>query len=109
VHLASLAPEWTGTMVPSKLQGIFAAGRPVIFIGDVQSSIGTWVEKSGGGWLVPPGDLPQLLAALAESAIATNRIKRGTLAAAFAREHFTRARNVDRIACLLDRSSTRHR
>ena len=33
VHLVSLRPDWDGTMVPSKLQGVFAIGRPVIFIG----------------------------------------------------------------------------
>ncbi len=34
VHLASLLPSLEGLIVPSKLYGILAAGRPIIFIGD---------------------------------------------------------------------------
>src|SRR5690606_1426934 len=57
IHLVSLEPKWTGTMVRSKLQGIFAVGRPVIFVGDRESSIGQWITESGGGIVVPPGDI----------------------------------------------------
>ena len=48
VHLVSLEPSWTGTMIPSKLQGIFAEGRPAIFVGAAESSIARWVIESGG-------------------------------------------------------------
>jgi len=36
---------WNGTMVPSKLQGIFAAARPVLLVGSHASSIGRWIEE----------------------------------------------------------------
>jgi len=101
VHLASLAPEWTGTMVPSKLQGIFAAGRPVVFIGSAASSIGRWISESGGGWVVDPGDVPALLCALHEAADPAQRALRGQGAKAFAALHFDRKRNARQIASLL--------
>ncbi len=101
VQLASLAPEWTGTMVPSKLQGIFSAGRPVIFMGAADSSIGRWVAESGGGWIVEPGDIAGLLAALREAADATECRCRGARAAEFAAAHFDPTRNVSRISELL--------
>lgn len=101
VHLASLAPEWTGTMVPSKLQGIFEVGRPVIFIGSAESSIGRWVRESGGGWVVGPGDVDALKSAIAEAGDPAVRAERGARAAEFAAAHFDRSHNVARIAGLL--------
>jgi len=101
VHLASLDPAWTGTMVPSKLQGIFAAARPVIFIGCAASSIGRWVSESGGGWVVAGGDVAGLLAALAEAREPTVRATRGRAAREFAMRHFDPHRNVARVAQIL--------
>ncbi len=98
VHLASLDPGWTGTMVPSKLQGIFAAGRPVIFIGDADSSIGQWITASGGGWTVDADDQPALIAAIHAARDPAERHRRGQAAAAFAATHFDRATNVAAVA-----------
>ncbi|CAN5477075.1 glycosyltransferase family 4 protein [soil metagenome] len=100
VHLVSLAPEWTGTMIPSKLQGIFAVGRPVVFIGNGDSSIGRWVAESGGGWLVRPGDVPALQAALEEASDPMGRRRRGEAAASYARSHFDQDTNTRRLATL---------
>ena len=101
VHLASLNEEWTGTMVPSKLQGIFAVGRPVIFIGAAESSIGQWVQESGGGWLVRPGDVAGLRAALGEAGDPALRVAKGTAARAFAEKRFDKATNVARVVEVL--------
>jgi glycosyltransferase involved in cell wall biosynthesis len=101
VHLASLDAAWTGTMVPSKVQGIFAAGRPMIFIGCADSSIGRWVHESGGGWVVAPGDVGGLLAALAAAGDPAVRSAMGQAARSFANEHFDKATNIARIAAVL--------
>ena len=115
VHLASLKPEWTGTMVPSKLQGIFAAGRPVVFLGDKRSSIGRWVAESGAGWVVAPGDVAGLRACLAEARDPGERARRGGAARAYALEQFNRRINTDKLAGLFgvasgqaDRGHERH-
>jgi hypothetical protein len=97
VHLASLDAVWTGTMVPSKVQGIFGAGRPVIFIGSSESSIGRWVVESGGGWVLQPGDISSLLAALSEARNPAVRLTRGRAALSFAEAHFNMAANVARL------------
>jgi glycosyltransferase involved in cell wall biosynthesis len=101
VHLVSLDAAWTGTMVPSKLQGIFGAGRPVIFIGSAESSIGRWVSASGGGWVLEPGDVSGLIAALEQARDPQVRATRGRAALAFATEHFDRRANVARVAEVL--------
>lgn len=103
VHLVSLAPAWTGTMLPSKLQGIFAVERPVIFIGDPKSSLARWVRESGGGWVVPPGAVDQLAAALEEARDPVMRQRRGQAAGGFAAAHFCGRRNSERVAACLAR------
>ena len=101
VHLASMEPSWDGTMVPSKLQGSFSVGRPVLFVGSRTCSIGKWILESGGGWGVAPGDLVALQTAMLEGCDAEERTRRGSLAAQFAREHFDVEINAARVAELL--------
>ena len=98
VHLASLDEKWTGTMVPSKLQGIFGAARPLIFIGDARSSIGRWVAESGGGWVVAPGDVKALERAIEEARDPGVRESRGRAAKAFAGANFDKPNNARRVA-----------
>ena len=104
VHLASLDPVWDGTMVPSKLQGIFAIGRPVIFVGSRTCAMGTWILESGGGWVVPPDDPAAMQAALQEARVAEIRNQKGKSAFNFAERCFGTAENAKRIADLLTRS-----
>lgn len=104
VHLVSLRPAWNGAMVPSKLQGIFAVGRPVIFIGSADSSIGQWVTESGGGWLVEPGDDEALQAAILEAGDADERTRRGQLAGDYGMGYFDGTRNARQVAGLLSHS-----
>ena len=97
VHLASLDPAWDGMMVPSKLQGIFAAGRPVLFTGSRTCSIGQWILESGGGWVCAPGDVDGHLQAMREALDPVERARRGAAAQSFAAEWFDCGKNVRRI------------
>lgn len=56
VHLVSQRPEVEGYVFPSKLYGILAAGRPLVFIGDVQGEIGALVAREGIGVALQQGD-----------------------------------------------------
>ena len=40
VHLISMRPEMTGIVVPGKLYGVMAAGRPALFVGPEHCEIG---------------------------------------------------------------------
>jgi glycosyltransferase involved in cell wall biosynthesis len=102
VHLASLEPAWDGMMVPSKLQGIFAAGRPVLFTGSRTCSIGRWILESGAGWVCEPSDVEAHLAAMTEALDPDQRTRRGQAAEAFAAEHFSQEKNVNRIVAMLE-------
>lgn len=93
VHLASLDPAWDGCMVPSKLQGSFAAGRPVLLVGSKRSSLAQWILESGGGWVVEAGDVRGLHEAVEIAMDPTERSDRGRRALAFARKTFDRETN----------------
>jgi glycosyltransferase involved in cell wall biosynthesis len=93
VHLVSLESSWDGAMVPSKLQGIFAAGRPVIFIGSTSSSSGQWIIESGAGWVVAPDDVGALGVAIKEALDPWERERRGRLASDYATRHFDASAN----------------
>ncbi len=56
VHLVSLLPQMEGLIVPSKLYGIAAAGRPVIFVGDPDGEIPRLLLPAEAGVTVEPGD-----------------------------------------------------
>jgi glycosyltransferase involved in cell wall biosynthesis len=61
VHVVGLASGLAGYVVPSRLYGILAAGRPVIVAADGNSETARLVEREGCGVVVPPGR-PELLA-----------------------------------------------
>jgi colanic acid biosynthesis glycosyl transferase WcaI len=55
VHLACLLPALEGLIVPSKVYGIFAAARPIVFIGDVDGEIARIVRGARCGESVAIG------------------------------------------------------
>jgi colanic acid biosynthesis glycosyl transferase WcaI len=64
VHFVSLLPALEGLIVPSKLYGILAAGRPVVFIGDTSSDLARLVRHERCGIVIPVGDSEGLAAEL---------------------------------------------
>jgi glycosyltransferase involved in cell wall biosynthesis len=102
VLLASLDPAWVGCMLPSKLQGGFAAGRPVIFVGPRACALARWIEEAGAGWVVDSGDVAGLLAAVQAAGVAEERWRRGAAAQAYARRRFDHSENCRRIAVLIE-------
>jgi glycosyltransferase involved in cell wall biosynthesis len=61
VHVVGLARGLSGYVVPSRLYGIMAVGRPVIVAADAASETAQLVERVGCGVVVRPGR-PELLA-----------------------------------------------
>jgi colanic acid biosynthesis glycosyl transferase WcaI len=61
VHVIGLARGLSGYVVPSRLYGVLAVGRPVIAAAEADSETAKVVEHVGCGVVVPPGR-PELLA-----------------------------------------------
>jgi glycosyltransferase involved in cell wall biosynthesis len=56
VHVISLLPELEGLIVPSKLYGILAAGRPSVFIGAADGEVAKVIREHQCGITVSVGD-----------------------------------------------------
>ena len=61
IHFVGLAQGLAGYVVPSRLYGIMAAGRPVVVAADPDSETAQVVERVDCGIVIPPGR-PELLA-----------------------------------------------
>ena len=59
-HLVSLQPSVSDYLVPSKVYGIAAVGRPIIYIGDEESEIGDMLRRYNFGVMVRPGESSML-------------------------------------------------
>ncbi|MBM4375819.1 MAG: glycosyltransferase family 4 protein [Deltaproteobacteria bacterium] len=102
VHLASLQPGLDGLLVPSKLYGVMAAGRPLLYLGPASCELARVIRRWGVGWHVEPGEPAALVAAL-EAAMAEPLETRGRgerARATFVTE-FDRPRAVERWRAVL--------
>lgn len=68
VHLTSLLSSMEGLVVPSKIYGVLASGRPTLHVGDPKGEIASLLESGEAGFTVPSGDWPQLAKRLLELA-----------------------------------------
>jgi colanic acid biosynthesis glycosyl transferase WcaI len=64
VHLVSLEPELEGLIVPSKIYGVLAAGRPCIFIGSAEGEVADLLRRGDCGATVAPEDVVGLVQTL---------------------------------------------
>ena len=97
VHLVSLRPELEGLIVPSKLYGILAVGRPVVFIGDLDGELARLIATVNVGASVRSGDsesLCRVLRALRDDE--AGRLRMGTRAREVFEERYTLAAAVAR-------------
>jgi glycosyltransferase involved in cell wall biosynthesis len=70
VGLVTQTPASVGTLVPSKIYALMAAGRPLLFIGPREATAARIIERFQCGWQIEAGDssaLVELLRLLADS------------------------------------------
>ena len=108
VHLVMLLPQLEGLIVPSKLYGILAAGRPVIFIGDRCGELAQLIDESRIGFSVACGDGPALCRALRSLRDdPAERERMGARARALFEERYTLTRALARWRSLLAQAAER--
>lgn len=95
VHLVSQLPQFTGIVVPSKLYGIFAVGKPTLMVGPADCECSRAIKGHDAGLVVECGDVDGLVSAVKRLRDDPNLRQR---MGANARNAF--ARNYDRpVAC----------
>ena len=108
IHVISQKPGTEGLLVPSKIYGTLAAGRPSIFVGPKRCEVATILRESGSGLIVKPGDVAaaeDALETLASSSVLRRQM--GERAKRYYDEHFGRSRGVTRIVDILNRAATK--
>jgi len=85
VHLISMKDSVEGLLVPSKLYGILAAGRPAVLIGPDRNEVARTLMDGGCGWVVPTGR-PKMLAEHIEAMLKRPEIVR--IMGRRARQHY---------------------
>ena len=96
VHLVTLRPDLEGLIVPSKIYGVLAAGRPVVHIGATDGEIAGLIRAAGCGDAVAQGDVPALVKLLHD--LADDPIRCEKLGAAARRafdRHYSMSRGLD--------------
>ena len=58
--LVTQLPQTVGSVVPSKIYGIMAAGRPLLYIGPDHSTPARHIHRFDSGWHIQPGDIDGL-------------------------------------------------
>jgi len=102
VHLVSLREDLEGLLVPSKLYGALAAGRPVIYLGPERCEVSRVLGEHDLGRALQPGDVGGLCEALDD--LAQNRglwDERGARARRIFDERYDRAVSCARFRDLL--------
>ena len=98
VGLVTQVPATLGCVVPSKVYGILAAGRPVLFVGPKAATPARIVERYRCGWQVEPGDAGGLARLLGELAERPERVREaGRRARAAFEAHYDLPIGVERI------------
>ena len=103
VHFLGLARGLSGFVVPSRLYGILAAGRPVLVAADDDSETAQLVRAVGCGIVLPPGR-PDLLAdAIRAAAAGEHDLEElGRRGRAWVEAHADREIAIDRYRALLE-------
>jgi glycosyltransferase involved in cell wall biosynthesis len=107
VHWVALRPELEGLILPSKVYGIAAAGRPVLMIGDPRGEIGRIVSIYGFGSVVPIGAVETLAARILRWRNARAEVELlGSRARRFIDDHAARSYSIDRWELLVQELSS---
>lgn len=85
-----------GISVPSRLYNVMAAGSPILAVAGKTSELAQVVEEEAMGWVVSPGDIDSMIAAVEEAILQPEQLSvmsehaRGALEAKYTREHVVR-------------------
>jgi len=103
VHFVAQNHETEGLVVPSKVYGIMAVGRPTIFIGPHDSEVGMLIRESKSGFVVSPGDVIRTANAIVDLALNSElRKSMGVRAYQYYQQHLSRERGVAKIIQVIE-------
>ncbi len=103
VHIVSLKPDLEGLIVPSKLYGIAAAGRPIIALAANHGEIARLVRQHDCGLVITPGEGKLFADILRRLSTENDRLaEMGHRARRMLDAHFTRSHAFERWRSLIE-------
>ena len=107
IGLVTQMDACTGSVVPSKVYGILAAGRPVLFVGPADATPALTIDRHSCGWHVRCGDVDGLTALLRHLAAHRDEVETaGRNARAALLQNYDLPLGIDRIASVLERAQS---
>jgi len=103
IHIICQKPGTEGLLVPSKIYGTLAIGRPSLFIGPANCEVSKIVDESKSGFIVEPGDIEGAFDALNRLICsAALRWKMGQNAREYYECFFGRKKSSDKIISVIE-------
>ena len=103
VHLVTLRRDLAGLLVPSKIYGVLAAGRPAIYVGPPRSEVAEILNEGECGVSISPGDARALAnAVLAYADDPARRTEHGRRARVLSDQAYDRPRAVRRLIDVIE-------
>ncbi len=102
IGLVTQQDSCSGAVVPSKVYGLLAAGRPILFIGPADATPARIIRRFGCGWHIPCGAAESLTQLLLQLSANPNQVRAaGQRARQVLLEHYDRPIGVARICALI--------
>src|SRR5580704_246045 len=102
LHLIPLAPGAAGCLVPSKIYGILAAGRPFIAMMEDDAEVAHIARDDKVGFVVRPGNVDALISAIRQAVDSPEHLKQmGARARRLAELRFDRIKVTSRFGSML--------
>jgi glycosyltransferase involved in cell wall biosynthesis len=102
VHFVGLGAGLAGYIVPSRLAGILAAGRPVIAAAEEESETAQTVRAARCGPVIAPGNPASLAATIRDLSVSSDLEEMGRNARRFAVDNLDRRVAIERYRALVD-------
>lgn len=103
VHLLTLRPRMPGLLVPSKIYGILAAGKPTLYVGPDEGEIAAIIRSGRCGTRIDPGNAEALVRAARRYREENELVaEEGRRARRLFDERFTKERGVRAFAGLIE-------
>jgi colanic acid biosynthesis glycosyl transferase WcaI len=108
VHLVTLRPDMAGLLVPSKIYGILAAGRPTIYIGPAEGEVHSIVREGRCGTSIRNADVDGLVSAIRDYACdPKRRDDEGRNARQFFEARFTKGKSLAAMQHIVEMAQSR--
>ena len=106
-HLITVKRGLEGVVVPSKMYGILAAGKPIVAVAPVETDVARYGVKQGFGVAVDPDQPAELAAAIRMLVADSNRVRQMGTAAKEAARNYDRAVELQKFVRIVGQITTR--